>query len=156
MSNEIMGRPTVADYNSWRFNREAVHYNGGSEFFGYGHRCIDQPRLLVIDKYFKRDHSTQRSFQVDGQTSCTTLDEALDALTVPPTVNAEERALMATLGDDWHVPEKRAPYLPLADKGFVTWGRDADDRVTLRITDAGRAALKSPAPEASKQREEGK
>jgi hypothetical protein len=71
---------TEADFNSWRFNRDAVHFNAGKEFFGWGHRCVTQPRLLVIDKYFKKDRSSQRSYVVDGKTQCSTLAEALTVL----------------------------------------------------------------------------
>lgn len=132
---------TEADYNGWKFQRYAVHFNGGKVFFGYGHRCIDQPRLLVIDKYFKADRSAQRSYLIDEKTKCDTLDEALTALSAPPTPSAEELDLLRTASDDWFKPEKRAPFLPLAAMGFIEWGRDADDHVALRRTPAGRAAL---------------
>jgi len=133
---------TEADFNGWRFTRDAVHFNGGREFFGCGHRCVDQPRLLVIDKYFKKDRSTQRSYLVDGKTPCTTLDEALAALDHPPKVTADEIDLLRALPSDWSQPERRGPYLPLADMGLVEWSRDNDDNVVLRPTPAGRAALK--------------
>ena len=132
---------TEADYNGWKFQRDAMHFNGGSVFFGYGHRCIDQPRLLVIDKYFKTDRSTQRSYLIDDKTKCDTLDEALAALSAPPNPSTEELDLLRTTSDDWFRPEKRAPFMSLAAMGFIEWGRDADDRVSLRRTPAGRAAL---------------
>lgn len=132
---------TEADYNGWKFQRDAVHFNGGRMFFGYGHRCIDQPRLLVIDKYFKADRSTERSYLIDNKTKCDTLDEVLTALSAPPNPSAEELDLLRTASDDWFSPEKRAPFMSLAAMGFIEWGRDADDRVSLRRTDLGRAAL---------------
>jgi hypothetical protein len=132
---------TEADYTGWRFIRDAVHFNGGKVFFGYGHRCVDQPRLLVIDKYFKADRSTRRSYLIDEKTTCETLDEALALLIAPPTPSPDEVELLRSMPDDWFRPEKRAPFIPLAAMGFIEWGRDADGRVTLRITPAGRSAL---------------
>ncbi len=137
---------TKADFDGWRFRRDAVHFNGGREFFGWGHRCIDQPRLLVIDKYFKRDRSTQRSYLVDGRVTFPTLEGALEALSVPPAVSADDRRLLEILAnqgdaDGWARPELRAPYLGLADMGFVEWGRTAANEVTCRLTDAGRTAI---------------
>lgn len=135
---------TKDDFDSWRFSRDDLHINGGHEFFGYGHRCITQPRLLVIDKYFRKDRSTQRSYVVDGRTACATIDEALAALSVPPAVTEKDIALLRSLPDtDWSRPEPRVPFLPLADMGLVEWGRDNEDHVTLRLTDAGRALTKS-------------
>lgn len=137
-----MSNLTKADFDGWRFNRDAVHFNGGSKFFGWGHRCVDQPRLLVIDKYFKKDRSTERSYLIDDRTACATLDEALAALSVPPAVNAEDLELLRAIppGDDFQ-PEKRSHYAPLAAMGLVQWGRDKDDNVTCRLTDAGRKLL---------------
>lgn len=132
---------TERDFNTWRFNRNAVHFNGGKDFFGWGHRCVDQPRLLVIDKYIKKDRSTQRSYLIDSKTPCTTLAEALAALSVPPILTPEECDLLATVSPDWMVPEKRGPLLPLADMGMIEWGRDADNKVTSRLTAAGRRQL---------------
>jgi hypothetical protein len=135
-----------ADFNSWAFDRNALHINGGKEFFGYGHRCVTHPRLLVIDKYFKRDRSTQRSYMIDGRITCLSLQAALDALSVPPMIGAGDVDLLRKLpSDDWSRPETRAPYLSLADMGLIEWGRDGQKRVTCRLTDAGRAAI---APEA--------
>jgi hypothetical protein len=132
---------TEEDYNGWRFNHNVMHINGGRVFFGYGHRCVDQPRLLVIDKYFKADRSTKRSYLIDEKTACETLDEALAILSEPPKPSTEQLGLLRTASDEWFRPEKRAPFAPLAAMGFIEWGRDADDRVTLRRTTAGRAAL---------------
>jgi hypothetical protein len=93
---------TEADFNGWQFNRDAVHFNGGKVFFGYGHRCVTQPRLLVIDKYFKADRSTQRSYLVDGKTQCLTLLHALVALSTPPTLTSHELQLLNTLSLEWY------------------------------------------------------
>lgn len=132
---------TEADFNGWRFNRDAMHINGGKVFFGYGHRCVDQPRLLVIDKYFKADRSKQRSYLVDGKTSFPTLQLALDALTIPPTLSDFEIQLLGTVSRDWYRPEERVPLLPLAKMGMIEWGRDADNKVTCRLSAAGAEQL---------------
>lgn len=133
-------RLTEADFNGWRFRRNAMHFNGGNMFFGWGHRCVDQPRLLVIDKYFKADRSTKRSYLIDDKTPCETLDEALALLSAPPSPSSEELDLLRTASDEWFRPEKRAPFVSLAAMGFVEWGRDGDDHVTVRRTPAGRDA----------------
>jgi hypothetical protein len=131
-------RPTESDYHRWKFQREAVHFNGGRDWFGYGHRCIDQPRLLVVDKYFRADQCTKRSFTVDGRLQVGTLREALDALAIPPALSIEEASLLATVPDDWFRPEQRAPLLILSYMGLVEWSRDAEKRVICRRTEAGR------------------
>jgi hypothetical protein len=134
-------RFTEADYNAWRFQKNAVHLNGGSVFFGWGHRCIDQPRLLVIDKYFKKDRSTKRSFVVDDSTSHATLDEALAALSVPPRPTSVQLELLATVPAEWFRPERRAELSPLGAMGLIEWGRDANNKVTCRLTAAGAEQL---------------
>lgn len=115
---------TVQDFEKWKFDNNAVHFNGGSTFFGYGHRCVDQPRLLVIDKYFRSDRSHVRSFVVDGKTTCKTLYEALTALSVPPVLTQEEQQLLDTIppGKEWAPIEKRGPYLMLKEMDLIEWG----------------------------------
>ncbi|MBR0871172.1 hypothetical protein JQ633_12445 [Bradyrhizobium tropiciagri] len=132
---------TEADFNAWRFNRDVVHFNGGKEFFGWGHRCVDQPRLLVIDKCIRKDRSTQRSYLVDGKTPCTSLAEALAALDVAPVLTDEELRLLGTVQEEWVRPDERVPLLPLAEMGMIEWGRNAENRVTCRLTPAGAAML---------------
>lgn len=133
---------TAADFERWRFNRDAVHFNGGREFFGWGHRCVDQPRLLVIDKYFRKDRSTQRSYLIDGKTPCTTLDEALAVLSKPPTISDDLLALLRGLSDEWIDADGRVPYLPLHDMGLMEFHHDKESRQFLmRRTDAGRAVI---------------
>lgn len=135
-----MSHFTQADFNSWRFTRDAVHYNGGKVWFGHGHQCIDQPRLLVIDKYFRADRSTKRSFQVDGKTTFATLDEALAALGKEPELTADELSLLQSLPEGWSSPSPRHPYVALGYMGFVEWGRDEQNHVMLRPTAAGLVA----------------
>ncbi len=132
---------TEADFNGWRFDRDAMHFNGGKVFFGHGHRCVDQPRLLVIDKYFKTDRSTKRSYLIDGKSPYETLPEALAALSSDPELTGDELALLALIPlDCWHKPVRRAPFLPLVDMGFAKWHKAADG-IYIGLTDAGRAAL---------------
>lgn len=128
-----------ADYNSWRFQKDAIHYNGGAVFFGYGHRCVTQPRLLVIDKYFRKDRSAQRSYLIDGKLPFTTLPEALAALEKPPTLSDDELRLLRALPEGWSYPEKRGDLVPLADMGLIEWRRD-DNGVACQRTDSGNAA----------------
>lgn len=133
---------TEADYNCWRFKKDAVHFNGGKVFFGYGHRCVDQPRLLVIDKYFKADRSKHRSYLVDGKITFTTLPEALASLSAPPSLTDLEIQLLATVSRDWCCPEERVPLVSLAEMGMIEWGRDADNKVTCRLSTAGAEQLR--------------
>lgn len=135
-----MSNFTESDYNGWRFQRDAIHYNGRPEWFGYGHRCVTQPRLLVIDKYFKCDRSVQRSFMVDGKLSFTMLAEALAALANPPTLSDDELRLLRALPDGWSYPDKRGDLVPLVDMGLVEWRKD-EQGVACQRTEAGRAAL---------------
>lgn len=134
---------TETDFNGWRFDRDAVHFNGGSAFFGYGHRCIDQPRLLVIDKFFKKTRSSERSYIVDGTTRCATLAEALAALSVQPRPNAEQLEKLRSVPTEWHRPADRLGLASLAEMGLVEWGRDDDRKVICRITSAGIACLEA-------------
>lgn len=133
---------TEADFNGWRFDRDAVHFNGGSAFFGHGHRCVDQPRLLVIDKFFKRTRTSQRSYLIDDTTPCATLAEALAALSRLPQPSDEDLKLLRTLSREWslftdHVSELRS----VCAKGLVERQRDAEKRVTCRLTEIGAACL---------------
>lgn len=132
---------TESDFNSWRFDRDAVHFNGGSAFFGHGHRCLTQPRLLVIDKFFKQTRSSQRSYMVDGSTPCATLAEALAALSQPPRPTSEQLALLRTVSADWTAPERRGPLLCLAEMGLIEWGRSIDNEIICRLTASGQACL---------------
>lgn len=139
---------TKTDFDGWRFNRDDVHFNGGREFFGWGHRCIDQPRLLVIDKYFRKERSTQRSYLIDGKTPCATLEEALTALAVPPKLSDDLLVLLRGLSDEWIDADGRVPYLPLHDMGLMEFHHDKDvHRFMMRRNEAGRRALQAhPCP----------
>ena len=136
-----MKRLSEADFNSWRFNRDVMHFNGGAAFFGWGHRCVDQPRLLVIDKYFRKDRSTKRSYLIDDKLAFDALDDALAALSAPPSLSAEERATLASMPADWFYPEKRVPYSRLVAMGLAEWRKRDDVGIACRITESGRLAL---------------
>lgn len=129
-----MAEFTMADYEKWRWKKDVLHLNGGRIFFGWGHQCIDQPRLMAIDKYFKKDRSTQRSYMVDGKHTFDRLEDALAVLGGPPVLSAEEQALLDAMPEGWFVPERgsRHRYSALHSMGFVEWGRDEKDNVTVR------------------------
>lgn len=132
---------TEADFNGWRFNRDAVHFNGGAKFFGWGHRCVDNPRLLVIDKYFKKDRSTTRSYLIDSSFPCETLAEALAALDKPPTMTADERVILSAVpAEGWFKPESRTPFIALVAKGYAE-KRSDENGIMFRVTETGRRAL---------------
>lgn len=123
---------TKDDYAKWRFKKDALHLNGGNVFFGWGHQCIDQPRLMVIDKYFRKDRSTKRSYLVDGKHSFDVMEDALAVLSGPPVLTAEQQTLLDSMPEGWFAPEKRAPYHELSSMGLVEWGRDEQNNVTCR------------------------
>lgn len=123
---------TKEDAAKWRFDMNVIHLNGGGVFSGWGHRCVDQPRLLVIDKYFKKDRSTKRSYLVDGKFPFDVLEDALAVLGSAPVLTAEQQALLDRMPEGWFVPEKRFTYHELSEMGLVEWGRDDQDRVTCR------------------------
>lgn len=132
---------TKADFDGWRFDRNAIHLNGGKVFSGSGHRCVDQPRLVVIDKYFKKDRSSKRTYHIDMKQEFSTLEEALNALATPPAISDMQRQLLMTANDDWFRPEDRFAHAELGYMGLVEWGRDDEKKVICRRTEAGRAAI---------------
>jgi hypothetical protein len=86
---------TRADAKGWTM-RETAHYNGGAEWFGYGHQCIQQPRLYRLDRYGRKDRSVTSTWSVDGE-DCASLDEAVERLNVDPVVTADEIAALGLL-----------------------------------------------------------
>jgi len=140
MAGEV--KLSKADFDSWRFNRNSMHLNGGKDFFGSGHQCVDQPRLVVIDKFYKKDRSSKRTYHIDGKVECATLDEALALLETPPMLSDAQRSLLARVSDDWFRPEDRFPLIELGYMGLIEWGR-LENKVACRRAPAGRAALKS-------------
>ena len=49
----------------WKM-REVMHINGGKDFFGYVHRCIEEPRLERYDRYDRKSRQVQSTWRVDG------------------------------------------------------------------------------------------
>jgi hypothetical protein len=86
---------TRADVKGWTM-RETAHYNGGKEWFGYGHQCIENPRLYRLDRYTRKDRSVTSTWSVDGE-DCADLDEAIERLNSDPVVTADEIAALKLL-----------------------------------------------------------
>lgn len=84
---------TVDDAKSWHM-RNVAHYNGGKEWFGYGHQCVEQPRLYRLDKYLRKDRSVQSIWSVDG-VDCADLAEAVGRLNTDPVVTDAEMPTLA-------------------------------------------------------------
>lgn len=107
---------TIDNAADWTM-REVAHYNGGKEWFGYRHQCNQQPRLSRMDRYMKKDRSVVSTWSVDGQ-DCADLTEAIARLNTDPTIDADERAMLAALSPAFQ-PLKdvrsRAPYTTLPD-----------------------------------------
>lgn len=110
--------------SKWRM-REVAHYNGGKEWFGYRHQCIEQPRLSRMDRYLRKDRSVQSTWRVDG-CDVASFDEALIELEVPPRLTIAEMRLLAHFKAE--VAEKRdfedfsaiySDLRGLVDKGLV-------------------------------------
>lgn len=104
--------------------REEAHYNGGREFFGYGYRCIEHPRIYQIVKYYRKDRSTVIEWYVDGE-RVADLAAAADRLSAPPTITAQEREALAGLSTEF-TPKRDLDYdfevfRRLADKGLIEW-----------------------------------
>ena len=117
--------------------RETIHLNGGKEWFGYIHQCVEHPRLSRKDKYTRKDRGVHSTWRVDG-IECTDLDAALDALAKPVVLTDEERTALTLWRDDfpsaWAARGDNYTMMrALSDKGLLN-GKTG-------ITDDGRAAL---------------
>lgn len=95
----MTGTITIDDLKACHM-REAAHYNGGSKWFGYLHRCVEHPRLSRFDKYTREDKGVKSTWRVDGN-DCATLDDALAALAIPAVLTDEERAALIEWRDDF-------------------------------------------------------
>lgn len=117
--------------------RETMHLNGGKEWFGYIHQCVEHPRLSRKDKYTRKDRGVHSTWRVDG-IECADLDAALAALALPVSLNDEERAALLQWRDDFAAAwaargTNYAMMRALGDKGLVN-GKSG-------ITEAGRSVL---------------
>jgi hypothetical protein len=123
-----------------QFREDGSHYNGGSEFFGYGYRAIGEPRLKMIRRWHRKEPRrgvTEDQFFVDG-IRVDTYQAALDALKVPPVFTADEIAALGVIGDepsDYRKTIDLNILCGLHEKGAIEWG----PRGRCKRTDAGRA-----------------
>lgn len=46
--------------------KEDVHYNGGKEWFGYGWTCVQEPRITMIRRYFRKTRTSKDEWRLDG------------------------------------------------------------------------------------------
>jgi hypothetical protein len=125
-----------------QFRENGNHFNGGEVFFGYGYTAIDEPRLKLIRKWFRKGPKRglyEDSYYVDGK-HVADYEDAIEALKVPVSFTNEELMCLAIIGDE---PFDYRPLVPvqirssLADKGAIEWGPPG----RCRRTDVGRAAL---------------
>lgn len=90
--------------STWEY---CVHYNMGKKGHGYGHRCVEFPRLSMIDRYYKpsREHPdglVQRQWCVDGEIVATAGSKdwevvpaaALAALAIAPKLTDDEARIL--------------------------------------------------------------
>lgn len=138
-----MRKPTVEEARQWRWLSNSSHYNGGSEWFGYGHACVDEPRLQILDKYVRATRQGTRTFFVDGARAYPTLEEAVAGLAEMPTITSEEAELLASIPLEWgkHVGP-RAPVAALGRRGLAELRRDGD-QWEVRRTELSAEVLES-------------
>jgi hypothetical protein len=103
--------------------KESAHGHGTGMFF-YIHRCVEHPRLSRRDHYAKKDRSVTSTWRVDGE-DVKDLAEAVEKLNRPPSLTDEERAILATVPDEWTDWRKEdlsaMRFYTLAEKGLVEW-----------------------------------
>lgn len=73
--------------------KERAHLNGGRDWFGYIHQCVEYPRLSRLDKYLRKNRSVESTWRVDGA-PVADLGAAVTALNVPPVFTEDEQALL--------------------------------------------------------------
>lgn len=117
--------------------RETAHLNGGKEWFGYIHRCNEQPRLTRLDKYIRKTRGVESTWRVDGK-SVADLAEAAKLLSTPYQPTPEELVLLALVPDDYTRLEDRVRFIPLQEVGLIEF-KNGD----CRRTDTGREAVKN-------------
>ncbi len=115
--------------------QEVAHLNGGREWFGYIHRCVQHPRLTRLDKYVRKTRGVASTWRVDLK-PVADLAEAAKILSTPYAPSADEIALLAEVPDEYTLFEMWVRFVPLAEVGLVEFSNGE-----CRRTDAGRAAL---------------
>lgn len=139
MSNEITVE--FPDRTMRRFVGDGSHYNGGRDWFGYGFRSVDAPRMRVIRKWYKgkRRGDTSDTFNVDG-VAVADAAAALEALAKPPVFSAAEILALAEIGDEPADHRKVVDFMTLytlTEKQAIKWGPPGRCCRTI----AGRTAL---------------
>lgn len=136
---------TIDDADLWRM-QEHAHFNGGKEWFGYGHTCVEQPRLYRMDKYLRKDRSVQSTWSVDAE-DCASLEQAIERLNVDPVLTDLDSDTLARIplaqiarddfkemfGDDWYTRLHWA-----SRKGLMVWrnGRGQITELGVRLREA--------------------
>lgn len=145
------GASSNFDPSRWTM-RESAHYNGGAAWFGYGHQCIQQPRLYRLDRYSRKDRSVTSTWSVDGE-DCADLTEAIGRLKTDPIVTPDEIAALALLSPEpVAFRELRASdaYKALPPGLFSHWlsrkGLAWAENGTVRRTELGERLLRAATP----------
>ena len=144
---------TIEDADLWRL-KEHAHYNGGKEWFGYGHTCVEQPRLYRMDRYTRKDRSVKSTWSVDGQ-DCADLADAIEKLNHDPDLTDLDRDTLTRIpicqmsrsefsemfGDGWHT---RIHWM--TRKGLMVWehGRGKITELGIRLRSVRQDAPQSP------------
>lgn len=139
---------TAADLEGESFRNDA-HYNMGKAGYGYGYRSINYPRLRFIDKTYRQEQRTTRTWYVDGA-ECPSYEDAIEALNKPPVLTDEEKATLEKIPQEFVDARKLAntlagceregarlePGTPhysvrliltsLHDKGVIEYGRNPE------------------------------
>lgn len=135
--------------SAWHI-RETAHLNGGKEWFGYEHQCIEEPRLRRMDKYLRKDRSVVSTWRVDGA-DCASPAEAMRKLAVPPIIGDDEMAILRVLSPDFMSKtdldaldiDWRNRQYSLSQKGLIWW-----EGGKVRLTAQGIETAKPPRREA--------
>ena len=115
--------------------RETAHYNGGRDWFGYDHECIEYPRLRRHDRYDRRSKSVSSKWFVD-EAECIDIHDAAKRLQIKPVLPDELLPALALVTDepqDFRKTEHLSAILRLRRYGMVHANKG---RVT--ITELGR------------------
>lgn len=76
--------------------RNASHYNMGPKGYGYGYRFDDFPRLMFIDKHYRKERRNEREWFVDGA-RVADFDAAIVALNAPAVLTDDEKEILAKI-----------------------------------------------------------
>lgn len=144
---DLLGEITIEVARGWTM-REHAHYNGGREWFGYGHQCIENPRLYRLDRYMRKDRSVQSEWSVDGE-KCASFEDAVERLKLPPAILFDEMEMLALIEPEfigWNELKAKPGYGAFAEphhqlhyldrKGLIEWQAGK-----VRLTASGASAL---------------